>query len=112
MSLGREFQREGQRERRLCRPMSGARSHEGWRGDRHGAAGWSVVVEQVGKVAGGLTMEGFVSEEKDFVADPLCDGEPVKVLENGSDVITGAGVGEQQSAACTGVYLGFLDDVP
>ena len=36
-------------------------------------------------------MEGFVSEEKDFVLYPLWDGEPVEVLENRGDVITGAG---------------------
>lgn len=35
------------------------------------AAGGCVVVEQVGEVGGGLVMEGFASEEKDFKVDPL-----------------------------------------
>lgn len=36
-----------------------------------------MIVEHVGEVGGGLNMEGFVSEEKDLVFDPLWDGEPV-----------------------------------
>jgi len=36
-----------------------------------GAGGRSVVVEQVGEVGGGLAMEGFMREEKDFEVDPL-----------------------------------------
>ena len=33
--------------------------------------GGCVVVEQVGEVGGGLVMEGFASEEKDFEVDLL-----------------------------------------
>jgi len=62
----------------------------GWEIGIRGAepTGWSVVMEQVGEVGGGLVMEGFVTEEKDFALDPLRDGEPVKVPENLGDVIT------------------------
>ena len=45
-------------------------------------------------------MEGFVCEEKDFELDTLWNWEPVEVLENRSDVIPGAGVGEK---TCSGV---------
>jgi len=43
-----------------------------------------VVAEQVDEVGGGLVMEGFMSEEKDFEVDPLWDWEPVEVLEDNS----------------------------
>lgn len=52
-------------------------------------------MEQIIEVEGGLVMEGFMSEEKDFELDPLWDREPVEVLEDSNDVVTGAGVGEQ-----------------
>ncbi len=38
-------------------------------------------MEQVGEVGGGLVMEGFLGEKKDFKLDPLCYREPVEVLE-------------------------------
>ena len=62
------------------------------------AAGRSVVVEQVGEVAGGLVVEGFVGEEEDYEMDALRDREPVELLEDWGDVVTGAGVGEQASS--------------
>ena len=36
-----------------------------------------------------------MSNEEDFEMDSLTDGEPVEVLEDGSDVVSGAGVGEE-----------------
>ena len=39
-------------------------------------------------------MEGFVSEEEEFVGDPECDREPVEVHEGGGDVLPGLGMGE------------------
>ncbi|XP_062325496.1 uncharacterized protein LOC134026615 [Osmerus eperlanus] len=65
-------------------------------------AGGSVVVEQVGEVAGGLVVKGFVSEKKDFKVNALWHGEPVEVLEDGGDVVTGAGVSEQK---CDGLSM-------
>lgn len=53
------------------------------------------MVEQVSEVGRGLVVKGFVSEEKDFKVDALWDREPVEVLEDGGDVVTGAGVSEQ-----------------
>ncbi len=41
------------------------------------AAGRIVAVEQVGEVGGGLVMESFVGEEKDFEVDALRDRKPV-----------------------------------
>ena len=40
--------------------------------------GWSGVVKQVDEVRGGLVIEAFISEEKDFVLDALWDSEPVE----------------------------------
>ena len=40
-------------------------------------------------------MEGFVGEEKDFEVDALFDGEPMKVLENRGDMVSGGGAGEK-----------------
>ena len=56
-----------------------------------------MAVEQVSEVGKGLVMEGFVCEE-DFEFNLLWDGEPVKVLEDRGNVVTGAGVGEQTSS--------------
>ncbi len=61
-------------------------------------AGRSVAVKQVDEAGGGLVVEGFMSEEKDFKLDPLWDREPVEVLEDRGDMVTGARVGEQASS--------------
>ena len=45
-------------------------------------------------------MKGFVCEKEDFELNTMWNWEPVEVLENRSDVITGASVGEQ---TCSGV---------
>ena len=45
-------------------------------------------------------LEGFVCEEEDFKLNTLWNWEPVEVLEVRSDMITGAGVGNQ---TCSGV---------
>lgn len=54
---------------------------------------------------GGVVTEGFMSEEKDFELTPLWDREPVAVLEDIADVVTGTAVGEQMSSRVTEVYL-------
>ena len=59
------------------------------------AAGWIVAMEQVSEVGRGLVMEGFVCEEEDFKLNTLWNWEPVEVLEDRSDVMTGRGVGKQ-----------------
>ena len=66
-------------------------------------------MEQVGEVAGGLVVEGFVGEEEDFEVDPVRNGEPVKFLEDRGDVLTGAGVGEQAGGRVLDV-LKFIED--
>lgn len=38
-----------------------------------------------------------------------CNGQPVKVKEDGSDLFSGAGVGEQASSSVLNILL-FLDD--
>jgi len=52
-------------------------------------------MEKVSEVGRGLVMEGFVCEEEDFELNMLWNWEPVEVLEDRSDVITGVEVGEQ-----------------
>lgn len=44
------------------------------------AVGWSVFVEKVGEVGGGLLMEGFVSGEKEFELNLSWDMEQMEVL--------------------------------
>ena len=46
---------------------------------------------------GSQVLEGFVDDEEKFEVDYLRDREPAEVLKNRSDVVTGLGVGEQQS---------------
>ena len=58
-----------------------------------------MAMEQVSEVGRGLVMEGFVCEE-DFKLNTLWNWEPVEVLEDRSDVITGGDVGKQM---CRGV---------
>ncbi len=40
---------------------------------------------QVSEVGGGVVMEGFMSEERDFQLDSLWDWESVEVLEDMGD---------------------------
>ena len=40
-------------------------------------------------------MQCFVGGEQHFVVDPLFDGQPVEVMEDWGDVVSGAGVGEK-----------------
>lgn len=42
-----------------------------------------MAVEQVSEVGGGLVMEGFEGEKKNFKLDVLDNRAPVEVLENG-----------------------------
>lgn len=70
---------------------------------------WSVVVEEASEVGGSLVMEGFLREEKDFELDLLWDREPAEVLEDGGDVVTGAGVGGQVGSRVLDV-LEFIQD--
>ena len=48
-------------------------------------------------------MEGFVGEE-DFKLDALGNREPVEALKDGSDVITGMGVGEETGSRVFDVF--------
>ncbi len=73
-------------------------------------AGRRVVVEQVGEVGGGLVMEGFVSEEKDFELDPCGTGSQWSSWRTGVRWSrewerVSRQAGEQQSSGYTGVFL-------
>ena len=57
-------------------------------------AGGSMTVQQVREVGGGEVIESLVDDEEDFELDSVLDGEPVEVLEDWSDVVSGAGVSE------------------
>ena len=54
-----------------------------------------MVMEQVCKVRWGHVVKCFICEEDDFELDAVSDGEPVEITEDGGDVVSGAGVGEQ-----------------
>lgn len=53
-------------------------------------------LSQIGQVQ---VMQAFGSEEEDLELDPLGDGEPAELVEDGGDEVVGSGVSEQ---ACTG----------
>ena len=50
-------------------------------------------------------MEGFESEKEDFELNALRDREPVDILEDRGDVVSGAGLG----AKTCGSFLGVLE---
>ena len=72
-------------------------------------AGRVMAVEQIGKVGRCLVVEGFVSEDEYFELNPLRDGEPVEFLEDGGDVVAGAGEGEQAGSRVLDV-LKFIEE--
>ena len=94
MGCGSEFQREGAATEKALSPQVRCLMRVGM--DKR--LGRGVVVQQVCEVGGDLIVEGFVRYEQDFEVDSLTDGEPVEVLEDGSDVVSGAGVGEGRAA--------------
>ncbi len=55
--------------------------------------GCTVSMEDLRQVGWGQVMEGFVGQEK-FEMDSLGDGEPVELIEDGGDVVTGPRVGD------------------
>ena len=67
-----------------------------------------MVVQQVCEVGGGLIVEGFVSNQEDFEVDSLTDGGPVEVLEDGSDVVSGAG---EEAGSRVLDMLEFIEEV-
>lgn len=54
-------------------------------------------VKEISKVGGSKVMECFEGEKKDFEVYAVGDRKPVKVLEDGGDMVVGAGVSEQAS---------------
>ena len=52
-------------------------------------------VKEISKIGGSKVMECFEGEKKDFEVYAVGDRKPVKVLEDGSDMIVGVGVSEQ-----------------
>lgn len=54
-------------------------------------------VNKVRKVRGGKVVNGFEGVEEDFVLDAVCDGEPVELLQDGSDVMGGWSPGNDAS---------------
>ncbi|XP_049436924.1 patatin-like phospholipase domain-containing protein 2 [Epinephelus fuscoguttatus] len=84
MGLQSEFQRVGA-------AMEKALSSQDLRAE---CAGGSVMMEELRQVGWGLVIEGFVCYEEDFEVDSQEDGEPVELMENRGDVVTGVRVGE------------------
>ena len=53
------------------------------------------MVEQVCEVGGGQVVKWFVCEKEDFELYSVCDGEPVQILEDRGDMVSGADVSKQ-----------------
>ena len=51
-------------------------------------------LEEVGEVRGSQVMQCFVGGEEYFEVDSLFDRQPVEVMEDWCDVVSGAGAGE------------------
>ena len=66
-----------------------------------------MVLQEVCKVWRGQVIEGFVGDEQNFVMDALLYREPVKLLKDGGDVVSGAGVGEETGSGVLNI-LQFL----
>ena len=52
-------------------------------------SGGDVNLDEVGQVGGGQVMDCFESMEEDFVINTEFDGEPMELMEDGSDVTSG-----------------------
>lgn len=66
-------------------------------------------VEEVREIGGGQVVEGFKGGEQQFKFYPLFDWEPVEVLEDRGDVISGAGMSEQTGSRVLDV-LKFVEN--
>ena len=53
-----------------------------------------MAVEEFGEVTGGQVIESFVGDGEYFEFNPVFHGEPVEFMEDGSDMVSGAGSGE------------------
>ena len=51
--------------------------------------------QEVGEVWGCQVVECFVGDEECFEVDSLFDGQPVEIMEDWGDVLSGAGAGEE-----------------
>lgn len=59
------------------------------------AARGTVSLEEVREVGRGQVVKGLTDEEEELMLDAVGYGEPVELLEDGGDVFSGAGVGEE-----------------
>ena len=66
--------------------MEGGGRPEGARGDDDG--------EEIRQIWGGEVVDGIECVEKDFECNSEFDREPVKLLENGGDMVKGGGSGD------------------
>ena len=55
-------------------------------------------MEEVREIGRGQVMKGFKGDEQQFKLYPVFDCEPVEILEERSEVISVAGMGEQTSS--------------
>ena len=73
-------------------PGGGHREMEG--GGRPEGARGGGDVEEIRQVGGGEVVNGLESVQQDFEVSSELDGEPVKLLEDGGDVMKGGGSGD------------------
>lgn len=64
---------------------------------------------EVREVGGGQVMQSFVGDEEEFEFNWLRNGEPVEVLKDRGDMVSGAGAGEKSGGRVLDV-LQFLED--
>ena len=54
-----------------------------------------MVVEKIGQVGGGQTMERFVNSQEEFEIDAVADGEPMEWSQDWGDMIAFFSAGEE-----------------
>lgn len=68
-----------------------------------------MMVKEVSDIGRVRIVKSLMGEEKDFDGDPVFDREPVEILEDRGDGVSGAGEGEQVGGRILD-GLAFLDE--
>ncbi len=68
-----------------------------------------MTVEEVSEVRRGRVVEGFVSEKQYFKMDAVKDREPVEILKDRDDMVTGAGVGKEEYSRVLDIVKFIVD---
>ena len=71
--------------------------------------GWDMWLEEVREVGGGQVVKCFVGGKEHFEVDSLGNWEPVEVMEDWGDMVSGSGSGEEAGSGVLNI-LEFLDN--